>query len=190
MNLCERETAVGESLAKGLEKGSELFMNGFCRERVGERGFQYKACHLMLFDSMVPMVQAHAFPANMFPPPKPDACGIRGCVGSVSLKQANGFHQLSCDVATHHKGWLSKAADGTLSWEFSSRGLKYLKGEVVPVANEKGLASSTDLTPTSAAMCSDKPEIPVAWLMAFLASMTLPLSYPREKEQCHFHLEV
>jgi len=69
---------------------------------------------------------------------------VREDVGSVSLKQANGFHQLSCDVATHHKGWLSKAADGTLSWEFSSRGLKYLKGEAVPVANEKGLALSID----------------------------------------------
>ena len=45
MNLCERKTAVGESLAKGLEKGSELSMKGFCCERVGERGFQYKACY-------------------------------------------------------------------------------------------------------------------------------------------------
>ena len=45
MNLCERKTAVGESLAKGLEKGSEFLMKGFYCERVGERGFQYKACH-------------------------------------------------------------------------------------------------------------------------------------------------
>ena len=45
MNLCERKTAVGESLAKGLEQGSEFLMKGFCCERVGERGFQYKACH-------------------------------------------------------------------------------------------------------------------------------------------------
>ena len=49
MNLCERKTAVGESLAKGLEKGSDFLMNGFCckrdviqrfmitRRKVGER---------------------------------------------------------------------------------------------------------------------------------------------------------
>ena len=42
MNLCERETAVGEeSPAKGLEKGSEFVMNGVCCEMVGERGFHY-----------------------------------------------------------------------------------------------------------------------------------------------------
>ena len=46
MNLCERKTAVGESLAKGLEKGSDFSMNGLCCESIGERGFQYKACHL------------------------------------------------------------------------------------------------------------------------------------------------
>ena len=39
MNLCERKTAVGESLAKGLEKGSEFLMNGFCCVRVGEEAF-------------------------------------------------------------------------------------------------------------------------------------------------------
>ena len=36
MNLCERKTAVGESLAKGLEKGSEFW--GKLGERVSERG--------------------------------------------------------------------------------------------------------------------------------------------------------
>ena len=40
MNLCERKTAVEESLAKGLEKGLDFLMNGFCCERVGERGLQ------------------------------------------------------------------------------------------------------------------------------------------------------
>ena len=42
MNLCERTTAVGESLAKGLEKGSDFLMNGFCCERVGEEVFSTK----------------------------------------------------------------------------------------------------------------------------------------------------
>ena len=42
MSLCERKTAVGESLAKGLEKGSEFSMNGFCCERVGEEVFSTK----------------------------------------------------------------------------------------------------------------------------------------------------
>ena len=51
MNLCERKTAVGESLAKGLEKGSEFLMKGFYCERVGERGFQYKACHPKIPDN-------------------------------------------------------------------------------------------------------------------------------------------
>ena len=42
MNLCERKTAVEESLAKGLEKGSDFLMNGFCCERVGEEVFSTK----------------------------------------------------------------------------------------------------------------------------------------------------
>ena len=42
MNLCERKIAVGESLAKGLEKGSDFLMNGFCCERVGEEVFSTK----------------------------------------------------------------------------------------------------------------------------------------------------
>ena len=41
MNLCERKIAIGESMAKGLEKGSEFLMKIFyC-----ERDFQCKACH-------------------------------------------------------------------------------------------------------------------------------------------------
>ena len=46
MTLCARTAAVGASWAKGLEKGSKFLINGCCRERVGEGGFQCKACHL------------------------------------------------------------------------------------------------------------------------------------------------
>ena len=42
MNLCERKTAVGESLAKGLEKGSDF---------LDEWILQYKACHPKIPDN-------------------------------------------------------------------------------------------------------------------------------------------
>ena len=42
--------------ACGLEKGSEFLMNGLCCERLGERGFQYKACR-----PKIPDIQAKRF---------------------------------------------------------------------------------------------------------------------------------
>lgn len=63
-------------------------------------------------------------------PEVPKLCAVRGCIGKLLRKEAQGTIQLHCLAAAHHRGWLVQD-DRELKWEFSTRGKRWLKGEAV-----------------------------------------------------------
>eukprot|EP00435_Cladocopium_sp_Y103_P065336 s225_g27.t1 len=94
----------------------------------------------------------------------PSTCQIRVCCGDLVKKDSN---RLQCQQAQHHSAWLVES-DGITKWEFSTPGIKFLKGALVtqvPAASKAGPEDVRTLVvadPTLADLHGDPvPEQPV-----------------------------
>ena len=70
----------------------------------------------------------------------PSICQIRTCCGELVQKGSN---RLQCQNAQHHSAWLVES-DGGNKWEFSTRGINFLKGKLVTQAPAASKASAED----------------------------------------------
>ena len=61
---------------------------------------------------------------------RPTCCGVRGCLGSVEVKELKGVKILQCDTQVHHKAWMVQTESG-IEWQFHTRGRTSIKGVVV-----------------------------------------------------------
>lgn len=61
----------------------------------------------------------------------PKDCHVRGCSGRVTLLEASGEKWLQCEAKKIHQAWLTRAAGGSMQYEWTTRGKSGLKGAVV-----------------------------------------------------------
>ena len=60
----------------------------------------------------------------------PTCCRVRGCQGSVEMKDVKGTSILQCESQANHKAWIVQTESG-IEWQFATRGRSNVKGTVV-----------------------------------------------------------
>lgn len=64
-------------------------------------------------------------------PTWPVQCGVRGCGGAVSECHESTYLKVTCKNKSYHEGYLTQI-DGKEGFEFTTRGVKHLKGKLLP----------------------------------------------------------
>lgn len=118
-------------------------------------------------------------------PDPPGLCGVRGCVGDVSVVKDGS--KVVCKVKSYHEAFLTKSAEGTVGWEWTTRGAKFLKGKVFDKKNEPTAvpleAKLIDLVEKKSKSASTSSKQPVADPTLDELDEPIPIQAPETEPQ-------
>lgn len=118
-----RLTGVVQRIVSWLKVISGLKFRGFaCR---------VACCIIQFGPSIVCRQVVYRALFSMNRPLWPVQCGVRGCGGAVSECHESTYLKVTCKNKSYHEGYLTQI-DGKEGFEFTTRGVKYLKGKLLP----------------------------------------------------------